>query len=125
MFADGGIGCSPNDPGEVTSQNIKVEPVMYNENYNSRSKFRQSTGARRLGTSGRGGYYNSGGGYRRGGRRNHTGPDGRLSKCFNCGSEFHWSRLCPHGQTRNTFYSGEKETGRDCDDQDDFDIMIS
>ena len=121
LFADGGIGCFPKDTGECSqvSSNIKVEPVMYSENFNSRSGYRQPTGARRPGASGRGGYYNSGGRYRRGGRRNPVGPDGRISKCHNCGSELHWSRSCPQGTARNTFYSGDRETGHYADDQDE------
>ena len=121
LFADGGIACLPKETGELSQilPNIKVEPVMFSENYQSRSGYRQPTGARRPAASGRGGYYNSGGRYRRGGRRNPVGPDGRISKCHGCGSEMHWSRYCPHGTARNTFYSGDRDTGHFDQDQDE------
>ena len=106
------------------SQNIKVEPVMLSENYQYRSGYRQPTGTRRPAAGGQGGYSNSGRGYRRGGRWNPVGPNGRITKCYICGSEIHWASSCPHASVRNTLYSGD--IGNKTIDQDhDEEVQIT
>ena len=113
LFANGSMAC-PKNTGELgqVSSNIKVEPVMYGENFNPRSGYRRPTGARRPAATGRGG------GYRRGGSRNPLGPGGVTSRCYGCGSEMHWLNSCPHATARNRFYP-DRETGHYVEDQDE------
>ena len=100
LFSDGGIICTPkSDCSDVMSQAaaIKVEPVMLSEGYRQRSGNRSYGG--RQGPSG------LSRGYQRENKRNPFGQDGRVMRCFNCKSEYHFSRSCPRSSDRNAFYT--------------------
>ena len=85
LFSDGGIGCAPKSDcsGEVSqAAAIKVEPVMLSEGYRQRPGSRSFDGYHGLPGSSRG--------FQRGGKRNSIGKDGRVMRCFNCKSEYHF-----------------------------------